>query len=153
VINYVETFIPPMRTLTHLVSAGVLDRHPDVHVLFIEGGASWLPSAMERMDEAYLQHQRFVRPKLSMLPSDFVRRQVHASFQHDKAALRTLDITGVQAIIWGSDYPHLEGTWPGSQETLREILVGIDKADADAIAGGTLSQLFDLPAPVTSVVG
>ena len=128
IINYVETFFPPQRTLTYLVSAGVLDRHPTLQFFFIEGGASWLPSAMERMDEAFSQHGRWVSPALSMPPSEFVKRQVHASFQHDRAALQTLDITGPDAIMWGSDYPHLEGTWPTSQAVLDDIFAGVDDA-------------------------
>ncbi|HWE71383.1 MAG TPA: amidohydrolase family protein [Acidimicrobiales bacterium] len=150
VINYVETFFPPQRSLTYLVSAGVLDRYPDLHFLFIEGGASWLPSAMERMDEAYKEHGRWVKPPLSMLPSEFIRRQVHVSFQHDRAALQTLDITGLDAIMWGSDYPHLEGTWPHSREVLDDLLATVDESAREAIAGGTLARLFDIPAPVVA---
>jgi predicted TIM-barrel fold metal-dependent hydrolase len=154
VINYVETFFPPQRALIYLVSSGVLDRYPDIHFLFIEGGASWLASAMERMDEAYIEHRHWVRPELSMLPSEFVKRQVHCSFQHDRGALRTLDITGVDAVLWGSDYPHLEGTWPNSRAVIEGVVADVaDPAAADAITGGTLARLFDLPAPPAGTVG
>lgn len=145
VINYVETFYPTQRTLCHLVASGALDRHPDLHVVFVEGGASWLPSLMERMDEGYQQHAMFVRPKLSMLPSEFIARQAHATFQHDRAALQTLEITGTQAILWGSDYPHLEGTWPNTQETLEGIFKGTTPEVRAAVTYQNLADLFGLP--------
>jgi predicted TIM-barrel fold metal-dependent hydrolase len=152
VINYVETFHPAQRAVANLVASGVLERHPKLQVAFIEGGASWLASLCERMDEGYRQHEIFARPKLTMLPSDYVRRQVHASFQRDRAALRTTDITGLGAVMFGTDYPHMEGTWPKTQETLAEIFDGASDEVRDAVAGGNLSRLLKLgdlsPSPV-----
>lgn len=146
VVNYVETFHPAQRAVAHLVGSGVLERHPKLRVLFIEGGASWLASLCERMDEGYRQHEIFARPKLSMMPSEFVKRQVHASFQRDRAALRTLDITGLDAVLFGTDYPHMEGTWPDTQETVRGIFEGASDEVRDAVAGGTLAKIFRRPA-------
>src|SRR5204863_2983040 len=78
IVNYVETFFPIQRSALYLVAAGVFDRHPDLHLLCVEGGASWLPGLMERMDEAALNHADWVSPKLSTMPSEIVRRNVHA---------------------------------------------------------------------------
>ncbi len=142
IINYTETAIPMMRSVLYIVSSGVLDRHPDLHLLCVEGGASWLPGLMERMDEAYAQHAAWVKPPLTRSPSQIVREQVHVTFQHDKAVLLTLDITGVESIMWGSDYPHLEGTWPHTQERLAEIFGGADPAVREAITGATLAGLL-----------
>jgi len=142
VINYVETFHPAQRAVAHLVASGVLERHPTMHVLFIEGGASWLASLCERMDEGYHQHEIFARPKLAMLPSEYVKRQVHASFQRDRAALRTIDITGLDAILFGTDYPHMEGTWPHTQETVQAIFEDATPEVTAAVAGGTLAKLL-----------
>jgi predicted TIM-barrel fold metal-dependent hydrolase len=147
VINYVETFYPPQRAVSYLVAAGVLDRHPSLHAVFVEGGASWLPALMERMDEGYKQHHRFVDPVLSALPSDIIARQVHATFQHDRALLSTLDITGLGAVMWGSDYPHLEGTWPNSKQILDDLFS--DSADdvRQAVTCDNVMELFNIPAP------
>jgi predicted TIM-barrel fold metal-dependent hydrolase len=149
VINYTETFVPAQRAIEYLVAGGALDRHPDLQVIVIEGGASWLPSLMERMDEGFRQHGRWVDPKLSMLPGEFIRRQVHTSFQHDRAALSTLHITGVEAILFGTDYPHLEGTYPNTPAALREIFEGVPDDIRAAVSGGNLAKLIDFgPAPV-----
>jgi predicted TIM-barrel fold metal-dependent hydrolase len=121
VINYVETTYPGMRTVTHLVASGVLDRHPGLKALIAEGGGSWVPALADRMDEAYRQHGMFVTPTLSELPSVQMYRQVYASFQHDVSAIATNRHQGYANILWGSDYPHLEGTFPDTQEVLHEL--------------------------------
>ena len=121
VINYVETALPGMRTLTMLVASGVLDRHPDLKVFVAEGGGSWVPALADRMSEAYRQHSLFVRPTLSMPPKEFVYRQVYTSFQHDESAIPTVEHLGYRNILWGSDYPHVEGTFPETQKVLHEL--------------------------------
>jgi len=150
VINYVETFHPAQRSVAHFVASGVLERHPSLRLLYIEGGASWLASLCERMDEGYRQHEIFARPKLAMLPSEYVRRQVHASFQRDRAALRTIDITGLDAVMFGTDYPHMEGTWPHTQETVEAIFEGAPAEVREAVAGGTLARIFGRSAAPTA---
>lgn len=144
IINYVETFFPMQRSALNLVAAGVFDRYPDLHLLCVEGGASWLPGLMDRMDEAAETHADWVRPRLSRSPSQTVRDQVHATFQHDRSVLDSLATTGVHSVLWGSDYPHLEGTWPNTRKILDDIFDGVDPAVRTAITGGTLGALFDV---------
>ena len=144
IVNYVETFFPIQRSTLYAVSSGVFDRYPDLHLLCVEGGASWLPGLMDRMDEAAITHTEWVKPQLSMLPSEFVRRNVHATFQHDKAIIMTLDVTGIDSVMWGSDYPHLEGTWPNTQKVLDDIFDGVAEPVRSAITGGTLGRLFQV---------
>jgi predicted TIM-barrel fold metal-dependent hydrolase len=149
ITNHVVSFYGAQTTLCHLVASGVLEDHPDLHVSFVESGGSWLPAVMERMDEAQRQYGGwFLRPKLPQLPSEYVKRQVHVSFQHGRAALAVIGITGLPALMWGSDYPHLEGTFPNTKAVLREIFDGVDDEVRTAITGGTFSTLFTVPARV-----
>jgi predicted TIM-barrel fold metal-dependent hydrolase len=147
VINYVETYVPAQRTLMYLVAGGVLDRHRDLHVIFVECGVSWLAGLMERMDEGYRQFAKWVRPPLSGLPSEIVRRQVSVTFQLDKTFLATLPVTGSEPILWGSDYPHVEGTYPHTQEALAEIFDGADEETRLAVSVRNFERLFSVPAP------
>lgn len=146
-VNWVETFFPAQRLVSYLVAAGVLDRYRDLHFVAVEGGASWIASLMERLDEGFRQHGRWVRPALSAPPSEIIRRQVHASFQHDRAHVRTLDYTGIEAIMWGSDYPHLEGTWPNTRDEIDKVFEGVDPQIRDTITHGNFERLFPVPAP------
>ena len=63
------------------------------------------------MDEVYIAHDVIVRPKLSRMPSRIIAEQVSYSFQYDRACVMSRSVTGVKPVLWGSDYPHLEGTF------------------------------------------
>jgi predicted TIM-barrel fold metal-dependent hydrolase len=145
VINYWETTVPGQRVVAHLVAAGVLDRYSQLKVMIAEGGASWVPALADRMDEAYRQHGFYVRPKLSTLPSEMIYRQVYTSFQHDVSAVPAAAAMGYRNIMWGDDYPHLEGTYGHTQETLHNLF---DTAPEDVRKRLTLDcfdSLFTAP--------
>jgi predicted TIM-barrel fold metal-dependent hydrolase len=147
VINFAVNGLPPQAMVAFFVAAGIFDRFPGLHLVLVEGGASWLPALMEHMDEGYIQHGRWVRPQLSALPSEVAKQHVHVSFQHDRAVLYTLEITGTDSLLWGSDYPHLEGTWPNTQAEIDKIFAGIDDPEVRAaLLGGSFEKLFRVPA-------
>mgnify|MGYP006172395719 CR=1 FL=1 len=149
VINYTDQMRDSIQTLTYMVAGGILDRFPGVKVAFIECGASWLAGVAERMDETYHGHQMFVNPKLSVPPSEIVKRQIHASFQYDRACIMSRSVTGANALMWGSDYPHHEGTFPESRQVLAKLFDGIDisEHEKDNILGGNAATLFRLNRP------
>jgi predicted TIM-barrel fold metal-dependent hydrolase len=142
VMNHTDNTIMGQRAVMKLTASGVLDRHPDLKVLVSEGGATWVPFLGDRMDEAYRQHEMRVRPKLSMLPSEFLYRQVYASFQHDRSAVKACSALGYPNVMWGSDYPHLEGTFGHTQETLHGLFDGVDDAVRYRITIGSFLDLF-----------
>lgn len=149
IINYTIQMCDAQRAVMYMIGGGLLDRFPTVKVALIESGASWLAALAERLDEVNEAHEMFVRPKLSIRPSEIIRRQVHASFQYDRACVMSRSVTGHQALLWGSDYPHHEGTFPRSREVLAHLFDGIDiteKEKAD-ITGGNAARLFRLPRP------
>ena len=133
VINYVETFIPGQRTVTLLTASGALDRHPGVRVFIAEGGASWVPALADRMDEGYRQHGKYAEPKLSRLPSEIIYSQVFASFQHDRSAVPAFEAMCYPNVLWGDDYPHLEGTFGHTQETLQALFGAVDEQTAEQV--------------------
>ena len=91
-----------------------------------------------------------------MLPSDFFRRNVVLSFQEDAIGIRLRGIIGPDNMIWdnmvwGSDYPHSESTFPQSRKILAEILEGVPDneqakpaPDRDpGIAGGNTARVYN----------
>jgi predicted TIM-barrel fold metal-dependent hydrolase len=147
VVNYTRQMSDAINTVLILTAGGVLDRNPQTHVAIIEAGASWLSALSERMDEVYRAHAHYVKPKLSVPPSEIVRRQVHASFQHDRACVLARAITGTQALLFASDYPHAEGTFPNTRAVVSKLFEGVDISDQDRtdILGGNAVRLFRLP--------
>jgi predicted TIM-barrel fold metal-dependent hydrolase len=146
IINYTRLMCDAQEAIYYLVGSGILDRNPKAKVACIETGASWLAGLAERMDEVFDAHSFFVRPKLARRPSEIVRDQIYCSFQHDKACVLSREITGVQALLWASDYPHMEGTFPHSQKIIKHIFDGVDISDEDkaAILGLNAAKLFRL---------
>jgi predicted TIM-barrel fold metal-dependent hydrolase len=142
VINYVEVGLGAQRNLTYLAASGVLERFPDLHVVMVECGAGWLAWVLERMDEAFEEHASWVKPKLAMKPSEYVRRQGHVTFGNDGSGVHNRAFTGVAPLLWASDYPHPEGTWPHTQETIGRIFADVDTEDRAAIVGGTAASLY-----------
>jgi hypothetical protein len=94
------------------------------------------------MNEAYRQHAMFVRPELSCEPKELLYRQVYCSFQHDESAPAAMSAMGYRNVLWGSDYPHLEGTFGHSQKTLHELFDDVSPEVRERITMGTFEELF-----------
>ncbi|MGE0880301.1 MAG: amidohydrolase family protein [Acidimicrobiia bacterium] len=143
--NYVRQMNDAVDVITLLVSGGVLDRHPNAHVVFAEHSAGWLWGLAERMDEGYLNHGPSVTPRLSRLPSQIVRDQVHCALQNDIGSVATRRGVGIDALMFATDYPHSEGTFPFSQSVVDRMMTENPDATFDefvAILGGTAAKLF-----------
>jgi predicted TIM-barrel fold metal-dependent hydrolase len=141
-INYVETTYGGQRAVTKVIAAGVFDRYPTLKAMVSEGGATWGPFIADRLDEAYRQHATAVRPQLKRLPSEYLYENVYASFQHDRSAVQAMIAMGWRNVCWGSDYPHLEGTFGHTQKTLEELFSDIDEADRRRITVGAFEEMF-----------
>jgi predicted TIM-barrel fold metal-dependent hydrolase len=83
-----------------------------------------------------------VRLQLAKLPKEYLYRNVYASFQHDETAPAALWAMGYQNVMFGSDYPHLEGTYGHTQKTLHELFDGVEPKIRDRITRGTFEELF-----------
>jgi predicted TIM-barrel fold metal-dependent hydrolase len=142
ILNYTETTFSGQRATMKMVASGALDRHPDLKVLVSEGGATWVPFLGDRMMEGYRQHSMMVRPKLNRSPKEILFSQVYASFQHDETAVPAVTAMGYRNVLWGSDYPHMEGTWGHTQKTLHELFDGVDEAITYRITRGSFLELF-----------
>jgi len=101
------------------------------------------------MDEVYQAHAPFVQPKLSVLPSEVIRRQVHCQFQTDRAGIMSRSVTGTAALLWGADYPHHEGTFPHSKTVTAHLFddITISETDKADILGGNAARLYRLNRP------
>jgi predicted TIM-barrel fold metal-dependent hydrolase len=143
VINYLlgAQLDGPM-VLLSLAAGGALDRFPGLRAVTVETGASWLAWIMTQADAIYEDHAMWARPKLSLKPSELIRRQCAATFMYDPVAVDNRHVTGVETLMWGNDYPHPEGTWPASQEVAAKQFDGVDDDDVRAIVGGNAADVF-----------
>jgi predicted TIM-barrel fold metal-dependent hydrolase len=143
--NLLATQSMAPRTAGLLATSGVLADHPALHFIFVECNCSWMPWAMETLDHYYVAFQGYegwVKPLLPEPPSFYLRRQVHATFQLDQVAIDNAAHIGIEALLWGSDYPHMEGTYPDSREAVVRQFAGLDLEQAADIGGRTAARLF-----------
>jgi predicted TIM-barrel fold metal-dependent hydrolase len=142
ILNYVQTGFDGIYASMKLVTSGALERHPGLRILISEGGATWVPYIGDRMNEAYRQHGMFVRPKLARPPKDYLYEQVYASFQHDETAPAAAAAMGYPNVMFGSDYPHLEGTFGHTQKTLHGLFDDLTPELRHRITRGAFEELF-----------
>lgn len=145
--NYTRLMNDAIECITLLVGGGVLDRNPKARVMFAEVGAGWLLGLAERMDEVYLGHAPYIKPKLSRMPSQILREQIFSSFQNDTGCLATRKLLGIQNMLFASDYPHSEGTFPHSQNVITEMFTKVPdltEAEKAAVLGLNAARLFHI---------
>ena len=135
---------PVRLSLAAMVLSGVFERYPGLKVVSVEHGLGWIPYFKRQLDFVYRERteQAQYRFKSDVLPSELVRRNVLFSFQDDDLGIRLRDEIGVETLMWGSDYPHSESTFPKSQEVLDMILEGVSQDERDKIVGGNAASLY-----------
>ena len=79
-----------------------------------------------------------------MLPSDFFHRNVFLGFQEDGLGIKLRNIIGVDNLLWGSDYPHQESTFPKSHEIIGEILADCTEEEKAKIVGQNAARIYRL---------
>ncbi|MDQ4096278.1 MAG: amidohydrolase [Actinomycetota bacterium] len=142
------------RVLRHLLLGGVLERHPNLHFVFTEAGMSWIPRELQTMEyffdsmkrprgAADLSFGEQVVSGLSCRPTEYWRRQCHvgASFMHPSEKALWSKI-GVDTIMWGSDYPHVEASFPFSREAIALTFGGAAPEAVERILGVNAAALY-----------
>ena len=157
------------RALWHLLFSGVFERYPKLQFTLTESGVDWVPRQLEELDSFFLRMKHndqcseyiFGGPtvaKLSLKPSEYFARQCHigASFFPPKEVAQRHEI-GVDRIMWGSDYPHVEGSHPYTREHLRLSFAGVPEDEIQKMVSINAAELygFDLEAlaPIAAKVG
>jgi predicted TIM-barrel fold metal-dependent hydrolase len=142
VLNYTNSTYSGQRAAMLMVASGVLDARPNLKILISEAGATWVPFLGERMNEGYRQHGMFVRPTLTRSPMEILYDQVYASFQHENIAIAAMDNMGYRNAMFGSDYPHLEGTFGHTQKTIHELVDDAPAETRERVLTGAFEELF-----------
>jgi predicted TIM-barrel fold metal-dependent hydrolase len=130
--------------VSYLCASGVLERFPRLQWAVVESGAAWLAWVLESLDQIYQKHHMFHRDidKLELLPSEYFKRQGHACFMDDAVAVHNRQFTGSQTLMFGTDYPHHEGTFPHTQEVIDRIFAGVPAEETAMIVGGNAAKLY-----------
>jgi hypothetical protein len=124
----------------------VFGNFPELRVCISEGGISWIPAFLERV-----QHMVTWNGPWAGFDPDFdartvFRRNLRVCFVDDRLGIELRERIGVETIMWESDFPHPDSTWPRSPEHLADALAGCTSAERDAITFANAASTFGFDA-------
>jgi len=127
------------------VLGGVFERHPKLKVICVEADAGWVPHYMYRMDHAYDRHRYWLPAgTLSKMPSEYFRENVYTTFQDDHVAFQVRDLCNIKRLMWASDFPHSDSTWPWSQDVISKHTVGMTADEKNLVLHDNVAELYHL---------
>jgi predicted TIM-barrel fold metal-dependent hydrolase len=123
-----------MAAMMDLIAGGVTDRFPRLRVGFFESGLGWIPYWLDRLDE-HFEVMGHHTPELKRRPSEIFRAQCFVSMEADElTGLRwMIEKDLLDCILWGSDYPHFDCTYPGAYKAASETFAAADPNAASRI--------------------
>ena len=132
-------------SLAAIIFAGVFDRYPQLCVGSVEHEVAWIPHWINQMDFAYRERRMYTggwTSKSGLLPSEFWKRNMFATFIDDFVGVKMRDYIGVDNIMWGTDYPHAESSWPKSLELFGKMFEGASEEDKRKASFENASRTF-----------
>ena len=137
-----------VRPLTFLIWVGVFERHSRVKLAISESTTVWVPEYLELMDFRYSESHYAAKlgdytTHLSMKPSGYFRRNVFLGAScMPRREVEMRHAIGVENIMWGTDYPHPEGTWPYTREQMIESFHDVPEDELQAMLGGNAARIY-----------
>jgi uncharacterized protein len=120
----------PMEQMLGLVSfcsGGVLARHPQLRVAFLEANCTWLPWLLWRLDEGWEREGDIWAQDLTVAPSEYFKRQVFVSVEPDEAGVKyVIDYIGTERLVFSTDYPHGDSKFPHAVESFLRLEISQD---------------------------
>jgi predicted TIM-barrel fold metal-dependent hydrolase len=147
------TSVGMAETVCWFACSGILERHPKLRIVMTECSAGWLAWLMHFLDHHYsgrfgnefLTEQGFTPMKATEAPpSYYMRRQIACTFMDDPIAIRNRDVTGLDCLMWGNDYPHQEGVFPHSQEWVDKQFAGVPENEVMRMVHDNAATVFGL---------
>ena len=129
-----------------MIFGGVFESFPKLRVVCVEADAGWVPHYMYRMDHGYERHRSWMAPgvELSKMPSEYFSEHIYTTFQDDYVAFKSADQMNWHRLLWASDFPHSDSTWPWSQDVLTEQTEGLSDEQLEGILSGNVAELYGI---------
>jgi predicted TIM-barrel fold metal-dependent hydrolase len=131
--------------LLSLIAGGVFARHPQLRIVLAEFDVEWLPHLINRLDHQTSRHSHWLKlgEKLEHPPSHYVGQSVFLTasdeLAHDWPTRRK-----AARVMWSSDFPHSDSTFPFSREAAHRLGLCFPEYERDAVLGETVLSLYDL---------
>jgi predicted TIM-barrel fold metal-dependent hydrolase len=134
------------QTLALLIFGGVFDRHPNLKVVSAEHDGGWVAHFSYRLDQMTERHQSWLsRGRANeRAPGEYLRENCWYTFQKDPVAVETRHRVGLSQLMWASDYPHSDSTWPHSRKVIERDFEGLPDAELAAILHDNAAALYGI---------
>ena len=132
-------------TMVELMVRGVCTRFPNLKFVLAEFNAGWIAHWLDKVQQGWARE--YARDPSSTAPVDVLeiwKRQFFATIEDDTAALGNCELIGEECLLWGSDYPHTDSTWPCSAQVLDEMFENYSAETRDKITRTNVANLYSL---------
>ena len=132
-------------TMVELMVRGVCAKFPNLKFVLAEFNAGWVAHWLDKVQQGWARE--YARDPSSTPPVDVLetwKRQFFATIEDDTAALGTRELIGEETLLWGSDYPHTDSTWPCSAQVLDEMFENYSAETRDKITRTNVANLYSL---------
>jgi predicted TIM-barrel fold metal-dependent hydrolase len=138
-------FIGNARVVTNIILSGMLDRHPGLKMVSVESGVGWVPFILETLDYEMSENAPRQLAALEMLPSEYFRRNLYATFWFEKNNLPVLvEAVGADNILFETDFPHPTCLYPKPLDTVAEKMSTLAPEVQRKILGENAAKLYRL---------
>lgn len=127
-----------------LIFGGVFHRFPKLRFVTVESGVGWFAWAAEYMDRTWERQRFWTDSPISEPPSHFMEQNVYGSFIQDRIGIMQRDWRGGRNIMWSSDYPHSETSWPESQQVVSRDFAGVPDKDIHEIVYARAKRVYQI---------
>lgn len=142
------TFGNAMSSMVDFMLSGVLERFPGLQLAYAEGQIGWIPYILERTDHVWEQNRAWgdVGASVPEPPSTYYHRQIYGCFFEDQHGLTpdALEKINPDRILFETDYPHSDSTWPDSDKTALRLMGHLDQETVNKLCRGNAIKLLGL---------
>lgn len=138
-------FIGNARVVTNIILSGMLDRHPTLQMVSVESGVGWIPFILEALDYEMSENAPKQLEELSMLPSEYFKRQLYATFWFEKNNVPALIASvGEDNVLFETDFPHPTCLYPKPLETVADKMSTLTPEVQRKVLGENAARLYRL---------
>lgn len=125
-----------------------LVRFPSIKIVLTEGQVGWMPFIMQRMDDIWEHSESYsnLKGRMPNPPSTYVAGRIYGCIFNDQVGLKNRDTVGMSQIMFETDYPHADSTFPHSKETALKMVqqAGLDEHEAWQLVRGNAIECYNL---------
>ncbi|MET0239040.1 MAG: amidohydrolase family protein [Sphingobium sp.] len=121
---------------------GIFERFPDLKIASVESGVGWFAWYTEYTTRTWEKQRFWTKSPIDKPPSYYMDKNVFGSFIQDRVGILSRDLPGAGNIMWSSDYPHSETTFPHSRDIILRDFAGVPEEATKDIICNIAAKLF-----------